>query len=298
VTPDGFFANFDLFAGAAGAMPCLRKLILQLAVRGKVVPQSPADAPASILVSEIERTRRQLIQEQRIVDRSAPAPPHPDEEPYQLPNGWQWMRLSSFGTFCGGGTPSKSNPSLWEGSIPWVSPKDMKAARISDVRDHISSAALEESSVQLIPAGSLLMVVRGMILARAFPVALSERELTINQDMKALKLFVAGMADYLLLALSAAESRILGLVTRSSHGTCRIDSQDLARVLIPLPPLPEQRRILAKVDRLLGLCDELESGLKQAQAVSERLATAAIHNLIAASEKRTPDRRVAVEDKN
>src|SRR5207302_4507206 len=86
----------------------------------------------------------------------------------------------------GGGTPSKSIPSFWEGKIPWISPKDMKIREINDAIDHISEEAMQESSAKLIESGAVLIVVRGMILAHTVPSAVLQVPASINQDMKAL----------------------------------------------------------------------------------------------------------------
>lgn len=85
----------------------------------------------------------------------------------------------------GGGTPSKSNLQFYEGSIPWITPKDMKIKYISDSRDHINDDAIKKSSVKLVPMNSLLMVIRSGILKRFIPLAINKTEVTVNQDMKA-----------------------------------------------------------------------------------------------------------------
>ncbi len=189
------------------------------------------------------------------------------------PPHWLRVPLGKVGEWRGGGTPSKSRPDYWEGTIPWVSPKDMKVLRISDAQDHISEAAVEGSAVRKIPAGSLLMVVRGMILARAFPVAITTRSVTINQDMKALTPFEAETADFLLLALRALEPQVLAAIERSTHGTCKLQTDVLEAFPIPFPPLAEQRRIVAKVDALIEQVDqlqvEIETAYKSAPALLE-----------------------------
>ena len=92
------------------------------------------------------------------------------EGPYELPEGWEWASLSEIGEWTGGGTPSKRVPSYWSGgSIPWVSPKDMKASKILDSEDKITELAVENSSTKLISAGALLFVVRSGILRRMLP---------------------------------------------------------------------------------------------------------------------------------
>ncbi|KAA8807363.1 restriction endonuclease subunit S [Lactobacillus crispatus] len=85
----------------------------------------------------------------------------------------------------GGGTPSKSHPEFFTGSVPWVTPKDMKENVITDSKDHITYEAISNSSAKLIPSNSVLMVIRSGILKHTLPVAINKNEVTINQDMKA-----------------------------------------------------------------------------------------------------------------
>jgi type I restriction enzyme S subunit len=274
--------NFDLLYTTPETIAKLRQSILQLAVQGKLVPQDPTDEPASVLLTKIKDEKERLVKEKKI-RKSEPLPPVSAEEaPYELPQGWKWVRLGDLGSFLGGGTPSKEEPSYWNGNIPWVSPKDMKVAMISDSIDHISTCAVEKSSAKLILEGSLLMVVRGMILAHSFPVSINLRTVTINQDMKAIVFFQSDVAGYMLKCLSGDKHRVLKLVEHSSHGTCRIDSACLEKFVVALPPLAEQLRIVAKVDQLMALCDNLETRLTKTQAKAEKLTSASVQGLLAA----------------
>jgi len=238
----------------------LRKSILTLAVLGKLVPQDPNDQP---VLSSFPKLASGTI----------------EYESDDFPAYWLRVSLGKFGEWRGGGTPSKSRPDYWKGDIPWVSPKDMKVLHMADAQDHISPAAVENSSVRMIPPGSLLMVVRGMILARAFPVALTTRDLTINQDMKALLPFEAETRDFLLVALRAFDSEVLAAIEHSTHGTCKLNTEFLHRLTIPLPPLAEQRRIVAKVDQLMALVDQLEAQLVASRAIAANLLEALVAEL-------------------
>lgn len=229
----------------------LRKSILRLAVQGKLVPQDPSDVPAA-----------------RSFPTLASAAVKSEDE---LPAYWLRVPLGKIGEWRGGGTPSKSRADFWEGDIPWVSPKDMKVSHIADAQDHISSAAVEGSSVRMIPPGSLLMVVRGMILARASPVALTTKHVTINQDMKALLPFEPETKDYLLIALQAFEPEVLAAIEHSSHGTCKLKTEFLHGLIMPIPPLAEQRRIVTKIDQLMVMVDQLELMGDNACRVAGRL---------------------------
>ena len=125
------------------------------------------------------------------------------------------------------------------------------------------------------------MVVRGMILIHSFPVALTQRPLTINQDMKALVPVISEIGEYLLRCCAAITSRVINLVERSSHGTCRLSIDEIANLPIPLPPLAEQRRIVAKVEELMSMVDELEEMETQATDRGSSLLDAIVHELAA-----------------
>jgi type I restriction enzyme S subunit len=238
----------------------LRKIILALAVQGKLVPQDPNDEPAKLSFPDLAKAAINT----------------PDNA---FPANWFPVSLGSVGEWRGGGTPSKTRAEFWEGVIPWVSPKDMKTFHISDSQDHISNIAVGESSVRMVPERALLMVVRGMILARAFPVALTTRTVTINQDMKSLIPLHDETAEFLLLALRALEPVVLAAIERSTHGTCKLETDVLHAFTVPIPPLAEQHRIIAKFDQLMALVDQLEIQLTESRATSEKLMHAVVLEL-------------------
>ena len=98
---------------------------------------------------------------------------------------WRQVTLGDIGKWQGGGTPSKSNESFWaDGTIPWVSPKDMKTLRIDAAQDRITEDAVRNSSAKLIPAHSVAVVTRSGILERTLPVAILQVEAAVNQDLK------------------------------------------------------------------------------------------------------------------
>ena len=259
----------------------LRKTILTLAVQGKLVPQDPEEESAEELMKRVELMRDEFFKENKLTDLTTKIRMDRHNCFDEIPKGWIRVTLSELGGFAGGGTPSKSRPEFWKGNIPWVSPKDMKRPYLDSTIDNISERAVESSSCKLIPSGSLLMVVRGMILIHSFPVALTQRPLTINQDMKALVPVISEIGEYLLRCCAAITSRVINLVERSSHGTCRLSIDEIANLHIPLPPLAEQRRIVAKVEELMSMVDELEEMEKQATAHGSSLLDAIVHELAA-----------------
>lgn len=189
--------------------------------------------------------------------------PQKETEIGSIPESWDLLPLSKICSFASGGTPSKARPDYWKGTIPWASPKDMKKPRLRDVQDHISQAGLEAGST-LVPANSLFVVIRGMILMRDVPVALTEVPMAFNQDMKAILPGERVAADYLLYAFSAFKGMLFQKVGRSAHGTRTLISPELAKFLVPVPPLEDQKEIatiLHTIDRKISVHERRRSAL-------------------------------------
>ena len=107
--------HFETAFAAPDGIARLRELILTLAMRGKLVPQDPNDPPASELLKEIEAEKQRLLKEGKI-KKPRPLPPiKPEEVPYELPQGWEWVRLGDIGSWKSGSTPSRSNKSFYGG---------------------------------------------------------------------------------------------------------------------------------------------------------------------------------------
>lgn len=194
----------------------------------------------------------------------------------EVPEHWGLKQIRYLCSFVGGGTPSKSNPAFWIGSIPWVSPKDMKIDYIFDAEDHISESAVKQSSTKLIPVNSVLIVVRGMILSHSFPVAINTEIVTINQDMKALIPNVKISFEYLHLVLNGFRKNVLDLTDNSAHGTKCLKTESFERMQIPIPPLQEQLKIVFDIKALLSKIDSLVSGKNEALTLLQERRTALI----------------------
>ena len=183
-----------------------------------------------------------------------------------LPKGWARIALADLGSWKGGGTPSKTRPDFWGGAIPWVSPKDMKADKIKATGDGITPEAVAGSATSLIPAGSILIVTRSGILAHTFPVAINAIDVTVNQDLKAL-IPLAGLSpDYIRLVLKGHERQILDACVKDGTTVHSIELPTLMGFEIPLPPLPEQHRIVVKIEALFSELDAGQDSLTRAQA--------------------------------
>jgi type I restriction enzyme S subunit len=133
----------------------------------------------------------------------------------------------------------------------------MKRWLIDDAEDHISQLALLETSAKRIPRGAVLAVVRGMILAHTWPIAVTTVDVSINQDMKAMCPDSALRAEYLGYLLRARSRQVLSIVETSAHGTKRLRTENLLRVLVPDAPLAVQDEIVAHLDEVQSNLDEM-----------------------------------------
>ena len=184
--------------------------------------------------------------------------------------------LGCLGKWCGGGTPSKSKVEYWkDGTVPWVSPKDMKVGLISDTEDHITEEAISGSATNLLPNGAVLVVTRSGILRHTLPVAVTARAVTINQDMKALQPFAEYNPDYVALALRANQQEILDQCTKEGTTVDSVEFPALLRYQIPIPSLAAQINIVAEVERRLSIVvdaeEQVDANLRRADRLRQSI---------------------------
>ena len=275
--------HFDALFTTEGSIDALKQSIRQLAVLGKLVKQCPTDEPAINLLKRIQKERARLEAEGICKAIRNPRNNSNDEQSANLPNGWESVTIVELFRIASGATPSKEKSIYWDGTIPWVSPKDMKVDQIVDAQDHVTALALNETNLSLVSKDSLLIVVRGMILAHSFPVAVTKVQVTINQDMKSLTPYRSEIVPFLALACQGYKKQILQLVERSTHGTCKLQSEKIFSFLFGLPPIDEQQRIVAKVDELMDLCDRMKVDLREARGQQSQLAGTLIKTALEAA---------------
>lgn len=231
----------------------MKKSLLQYAIEGKLVPQRKEEGTAKDLLAAIRAEKAQLIKEKKI-KKPQPLPAITDDEkPFDIPESWEWVRLAEVGTIIGGGTPKTQILEYWDGDIPWLTPADMKfiGKYAMSGNRNISLLGLQKSSARLMPKGTVLFSSRAPIGY----IAIAKNKICTNQGFKSVVPFTMPCNEYIYYCLQA---RIKDIQLRASGTTFKeISGSEFGKTMIPLPPLAEQHRIVAKLEELLPLCQQL-----------------------------------------
>lgn len=231
----------------------LRELILELAVRGKLVPQDDNDEPASVLLEKIAVEKVQLIKDKKIKKPKKLAEVSDDEHYFSTPQGWYWSRLNDIGEWGAGATPSRSNSKYYGGGIPWFKSGELSEDYISESQETITESALKETSLRENKPGDVLLAMYGATIGKASILKVAG---TTNQAVCACTPFSGIPNTFLLMLLKAYRARFIGMGAGGAQPN--ISREKIIATVIALPPTNEQQRIVAKVDELMLLCDQLE----------------------------------------
>jgi type I restriction enzyme S subunit len=262
----------DLFTEPEDVTP-LRQAILQLAVRGRLVGREEGDE-AVVPPPDSKRFDQDVAWD---------VPWVADD----LPPQWRCLSLDALGEWASGGTPSRANPAYYGAGTPWLKISDLNYGRVMHAEESITDAGLEDSAARMIPVDAVLIAMYGSIgkcgiagirccSNQAIAHCICNRDLVVP--------------DFLLLEARAMEVVLLSLGRGGAQAN--INQVILRHACIPLPPLAEQHRIVAKVDELMALCDTLETSLMRAKACREQFA-GSISAALGVDPPETPDRNAA-----
>jgi type I restriction enzyme S subunit len=272
--------HFDVLFTTEQSIEQLKQTILQLAVMGKLVPQNPSDEPASVLLEKIAEEKAQLIADKRI-KKQKPLPAITDEEkPFVLPNGWEWERL---GTTCRKVTDGAHNPPPNAGKgYPMLSCKEVNFGKIdfSLASRFVDQDGFdkEDKRTAISPGDILLNIVasigRSAVVPENTPKFVLQRNVAVLDSMLEAHFFTRHLASPLCYSYYAEHAK----------GTAQqvIYLGKLSLMPLAIPPLAEQHRIVAKVDELMALCDQLKARLSDAQTTQLHLADAVVENALSA----------------
>ena len=195
----------------------------------------------------------------------------------EVPEHWDLVPLKYLCNFSGGGTPTKDNLSYWTGgTIPWVSPKDMKSFWIDKTQDYITENAVKESSTKLIKAGALLMVVRSGILQRTIPIAINTVDVTMNQDMRALQFNERMTSEYAANYIVGNVDKLLFAWSKEGATVESIEQEYLSNSLFPVPSIADQTKIVDEINEQMKIFDSLISKAQKAIQLMQERRTALI----------------------
>ena len=261
-----------------------------MAVQGKLVPQDPSEEPAELLLERIRAEKQRLIQENKIKKEKNPSIIFrgadnlhyekfsdgtvkciKDEIPFELPKGWAWERLSNIASFSGGKTPSTTQAEYWGNEIPWVTSKDMKRKYITSSQLYLSTSGA--APLQSYFPNTLLLVVRSGILRHTLPVSILKTTATINQDLKAISLYLPELAEYIYICLKGLESHILRHYTKSGTTVQNINFDEFKNILLPIAPVQQMNKIISTIKELMQYIQQYDVAETQLLALKNKFPT-------------------------
>lgn len=231
----------------------MQKSILQMAIQGKLVPQLPEEGTGEELFQQIQAEKQRLIKAGTI-KKEKPLPEITEDEiPFDIPETWKWVRVGEVGSWSAGATPSRTQTEYYGGNIPWLKTGDLNDGYVSDIPETITRFALEKNSVRLNPVGSVLMAMYGATIGK---LGILQIEATTNQACCACIPYDGMWNRYLFYFLMARRQAFIKMGEGGAQPN--ISKEKIVNALIPLPPLAEQKRIVAKLEEILPLCERLK----------------------------------------
>ena len=261
----------------------LRQKILDLAIRGKLVPQDPNDEPASLLLQRIRDEKERLIKEGKIKRSKTIATDEEIEAPFEIPESWEWCIVDDFAYVASGSTPSKD--AFVEKGIPYIKMYNLRNQKIDFdfhpqyIKPEVHNGKLQRSRTEV---GDLIMNIVGPPLGKMAIIPQSLPESNFNQAAVLIRphLYKEILVKYLFYYLSQM-SEINSISTKGSAGQLNISLTQSQNMRIALPPLAEQQRIVNEVERWFAVIDALESNegdlLKAIDQAKSKILDLAIH---------------------
>ena len=243
----------------------LKNSILQLAIQGKLVEQRSEEDTAEELFARIQAEKQRLIKEGKI-KKEKPLPEiTEDEKPFDIPESWKWVRVGSCGSWGSGATPDRTNSKYYGGTVPWLKTGDLNDSVITEIPEYITELALEKTSVRLNPIGSVLMAMYGATIGKLGILGI---EATTNQACCACIPYEGVYNKFLFYFLLASRNAFIKMGEGGAQPN--ISKEKIVNALIPLPPLAEQKRIVAKIEELLPYIDRYEQAWSKLEQFNKR----------------------------
>ena len=262
----------------------LKDSILQWAIQGKLVPQDPTDEPASELLERIRTEKAQLIKEGKLKKGQPTSHIYRDDEgsyyekvgtkdpvcinheiPFDLPSGWEWCRLGEVGDWGAGATPLRSNTEYYGGNIPWLKTGELNNDIINEAEEHMTDKALRECSLRMCSVGDVLIAMYGATIGK---LGIAGIEMTTNQACCACTPILISNKFLFYYLMASRQS----FIKRSEGGAQpNISRIKLITHLFALPPLEEQKRIVARIEELMPLVEQYDKAHSELTRLNDQL---------------------------
>ena len=254
----------------------LKNSILQLAIQGKLVEQRSEEGTGRELLEGIlaaknaegakgkgEKSHAKSAKSAKC-SGSQFSPISDDEKPFDIPDSWEWVRLGAIGFWSAGATPLRTQPDYYGGNIPWLKTGDLNDGYVTKIPETITEIALEKTSVRLNPVGSVLMAMYGATIGK---LGILKIPATTNQACCACIPCKWIYNEYLFYFLRANRSVFIKMGEGGAQPN--ISKEKIVKTLIPLPPLAEQKRIVAKIEELMPLIDRYEKAWSRLESFNK-----------------------------
>lgn len=274
--------HFDTLFTTEASIDTLKQTILQLAVMGKLVAQNPNDEPAAKLLKRIAKEKAQLIKDGKI-KKQKPLPAISDEEkPFELPQGWEWVNLAELVTIRGGKRLPKGQILSREVTpYIYIRVSDMRSGSIrEDDLHYISEDVQSQISNYIITSDDIYMTIVGATIGKCGLIPIRFNGMNLTENAARLTPFIGIDKHYLFKYLDSAFAQAQFFDKTKQVGVQKMALNRLSSTKVPFPPLEEQLRIIARVDELMALCDQLKARLSDAQTTQLHLTDAIVEQAI------------------
>jgi len=284
MNPERLLQQFDRITDSPDSIPLLRRFILDLAVRGRLVVQDSNDESAAQLLRRIQAEKARLVKEGKIRRQDGLPLVAKEDQPFLAPAAWLWERLANLSRKIHYGFTASADKSI----------RSVRLLRITDIQDNavnwdsVPGCEIADEQVEQfkLEAGDILIARTGGTIGKTFLVS----QISVTSVFASYLIRVQGSThlcyQYLKLFFeSSVYWKQLEDGTRGA-GQPNVNGQALGRMIVPLPPLAEQHRIVAKVDELMALCTQLEAQLTATKDVSRRLLEAVLHEALHSTDEK------------
>ena len=282
--------RFELLATAPGGVARLRELVLSLAVQGKLVPQDPSDEPASSLLQRIHEEKDGLVAAGKIKRDKVSPTVAMDEAPFELPDTWLWTKLGAVAKKITDGT-HHSPANFAAGDFKYLSAKNIKSWGI-DLTDvtYVPASIHREIYSRCDPEPGDILYIKDGATTGVLTINTLQEQFSLLSSVGVVKPSCGLASEYLALLMRSPFFYQAMRDGMTGVAITRVTLSKLGAALVPLPPLAEQARIVARVDELMRLCDALEAkGRLEAEQHARLLGTL----LGTLTDSRTPEELAA-----